>query len=712
MSLFPREVSLVSSVNRLMRPRSIALVGASATAGSFGRSVVANLERAGFVGELHLINPKRATIGDHPCLSSIDMLPVGVDCAVLAIPREGVLDALAACARRNVGSAIVFSAGFAESDASGQAQQTEVTRIAKESGMDVLGRNCLGIVNFVDGLPLTFVSTVAAQLGERDGIAIVSQSGAMAAVLGVSLAARGLGISYSVSTGNEAATGVEDFVEYLIGDRHTRVITMIVEQFRQPRRFLELVRRAHEQGKQIVLLHPGSSSAARASAVTHTGAMAGDYQVMRTKVCHAGVVLVNTLEELEDVSELLLRWQKLPQGGAAVLTESGAFKALTLDFCETVSLALPPLSDSTVDALRGALPAFIPPANPLDITAHALVDPDLYRRTFPILLEDAGIGSIVLAIILTDESTSDLKLPPILKAIRSVKPSKPVIFAGLDEGARIPHQYVEELRALGIPFFPSPERALRALAHLTNLAVRRLRSNTVAIQETPARPRLSSGTIPEHRSKQVLAQAGIPVPKGALARSLEEALAIAEEIGFPVVLKAQSAQLSHKSDAGGVELNLADTVALAAGWERLHASISRAMPDLVLDGVLVEEMRQRGAELIFGARNDPEWGPVVLVGFGGILAEAIHDVRLLPPELSVDEVIAELHQLKCSAILRGFRGSAALDVKAAAEIVCRLGSLMSSNPEVQELDINPVVVYPEGQGALALDALVFCGMLQ
>jgi acetate---CoA ligase (ADP-forming) len=487
---------------------------------------------------------------------------------------------------------------------------------------------------------------------------------------------------------------------------------MIVEQFRQPRRFLDLVRRAEERGKQIVLLHTGRSSAARASAATHTGAMAGDYQVMRTKVCHAGVVLVNTLEELEDVSELLLRWQKLPRGGVAVLTESGAFKALTLDFCESVGLALPLLSDSTVNALRETLPAFIPPSNPLDITAHSLVDPDLYRRTFPILLDDVRIGSIVLAIILTDQGTCDLKLPPILDAIRSVKPSKPVIFAGLDEGAEIPHQYVEKLRALCIPFFPSPERAFRALAYLTSLATRRFRARSVTVHETSGRLRLSSGTMPEYRSKQVLAQAGIPIPKGALALSLEEALTIAGEVGFPVVLKAQSAQLSHKSDVGGVELNLESPEALAAGWERLHASISRAMPEVALDGVLVEEMRQGEAELIFGARNDPDWGAVVLVGFGGILAEAIHDVRLVPPDLPVDEVIAELHQLKCSAILRGFRGSPALDVKGAAEIVCRLGSLMSSNPEIRELDINPVVLNHEGQGALALDALIFCGMPQ
>lgn len=692
-------------MDRLLRPRSIAIVGASSTPGSFGESVLNNLEQAGFSGELHLINPKRAEIRGRRCLPSIDDLPDEVDCAVLAIPRIGVLNSVIACARRHIGGVIVFSAGFAESGAAGCAEQDELAKIVRENRMILEGPNCLGMVNFVDGIPLTFVGTRTRKMRKSQGIAIVSQSGAMAAVLGVTLSHYDLDVSFSVSTGNEAASGVEDYVEYLLEDPHTRVITMIVEQFRRPRKFLALASRARELDKHIVLLHPGSSSAARTSAATHTGAMTGDYQVMQMKVRHAGVVLVDTLEELADVSHLLIRCPSFPGRGAAVFTESGAFKALTLDFCEKIALPLPALSPAAEASLRQALPDFIPPSNPLDLTAQGLIDPDLYRRTLPPIFADEQYGCVILCIILTDEATSGLKLPPILEAIKTLKPVKPVIFAGLDEGARISPLFVEELHELGVPFFPSPERAFRAVARLTAF-FEQSSSSANSFPEIPADLAFTSGVLPEYKSKQVLSAIGIAIPAGALARTIEEAQTIAAGIGFPVALKAQTAELSHKSDAGGVVLNLSEPSALSAGWHLLHENIARALPGLALDGVLVERMAKHGAELIVGARNDPDWGPVLLIGFGGVQAEAMRDVRLLPPQISAAGVIQELHQLRGSALLRGFRGSPPLDLKAVAEIVCRLGALMQSTAAINEVDINPVVVYPEGQGALALDALI------
>jgi acyl-CoA synthetase (NDP forming) len=333
------------------------------------------------------------------------------------------------------------------------------------------------------------------------------------------------------------------------------------------------------------------------------------------------------------------------------------------------------------------------------------VDTDLYRRTLPPFLAEDRFGSLVLGIILTDEVTSNLKFPPILDAIRTLRPTKPVIFASLDEGARIPSGYVEELRGLGVPFFPSPERAIRALARLTDLAAHESRREA---ESSVAKPSilLAGGVLPEYQSKLVCEALGIPIPEGALARTLEEAKSIAARIGFPVALKAQAADLPHKSDAGGVVLGLNDEAALAAGWQRLQQNVRDAKPELVLDGVLVERMGQPGIELIVGAENDPDWGPVLLVGFGGVLAEALQDVKLLPPELSVEAIIDELYTLKSGVLLRGFRGSPALDVRAAAEIVHALGSLVRSNPAIQEIDINPVVVYPEGKGAVALDALI------
>src|SRR5947209_5081755 len=697
-----------AAIDRLLRPRSIAVVGASATPNALGASVLANLDRANFNGAVHLVNPNRAEIGGRPCIASVDKLPDSVDCAVLAIPRAGVLEAVSGCAKRGVGGVIIFSAGFAETGAEGRAEQDRIRDISAEHGMIIEGPNCLGMVNYVEGIPLTFVTTDLKRSTGTNGIAILSQSGAMAAVLSVSVTHRALELSFSISTGNEAMSGVEDFLEYVIGDSHTRVVAMIVEQFRQPARFLSLMRKARAAGKGVVLLHPGSSSAARESAATHTGAMTGDYLVMKTKVEHAGVIMVETIEELADVSDMLVRCPSLPQVGAAVFTESGAFKALTLDLCETLGLQLPTLSEETAARLRAALPDFIPPTNPLALTAQGLIDSGLYRRTLPIVLADERFGSVVLAIILTDEATSGLKLPPILQAIRETKLTKPLIFAGLDEGAGIDPTYIEQLRNLGVPFFPTPSRAFQALARLTEASAR---NRTSAPQvEVGAIVAAEQGVIPEYRSKRILGSLGISLPSGALATTITQAHDIADRIGYPVVLKAQSSALSHKSDAGGVALNIQDEAGLDAAWDKMHADISVHLPQLVLDGILVERAAAPGVEMIVGARNDPEWGVVLLVGFGGVAAEATRDVRLLVPELPVDAIVEEVFRLRGAPLLRGFRGAPALDAMAVAQIVVKLGRFMLSCPWVREVDINPVVVYPEG--AVALDALILGGPSQ
>ena len=694
-----------ASLDRLLRPRSVVIVGASDKPGALGASVLSNLTRNGFAGDIHLINPKRAEIGGRPCLPSVDALPEGVDAAVLAIPRVAVLETVQALAARKVGAAVIFSAGFAEGGEDGLAEQRAIGRIAAEAGMVVEGPNCLGMTNFIDRVPLTFVETDARPLGDRAGIGIVSQSGAMACVLGTTLASRDLGLSFSVSTGNEAASGVEDYVDYLLDDASTQVIAMIVEQFRKPRRFLAAARRARALGKTIVLLHPGKSSAARESAATHTGAMAGDYQLMRVKVERAGVIFAETLEELGDIAEIALRCPTIPAGGVAVLGESGAFKALTLDLCEALDLDLPKVDDGNAPALRAALPDFVGVSNPLDLTAQGLVDPDLYYRTLAALFDDDRFGSIVAGIIQTDPVTVGIKLPPILRAVGELRPAKPVIFAGLDEGADVAQDYIDQLRAFGIPYFPSTERAMRALKRLNDHARRDFSEGDTSPLGAAALPD-QGGVIPEYRAKAILARFGIPFPQGAFCTSVEQAMSAAETIGYPVALKAQSADLSHKSDAGGVVLNLRDADELRAGWARLYANVAAHDPALTLDGALLEGMGERGVELIIGAKGDPDWGPVILAGFGGVTAEILQDVRLFTPDLPVDAIVRELHQLKQAVLLRGFRGSPALDVEAVAQIIATLGRVLLAEPSIREIDLNPVIVYPEGKGAVALDALM------
>ncbi len=698
-----------TSFDRLLRPRSIALIGASATPGSLGDCVLSNLEQSKYTGDLYLVNPKRPLIRGRAALGAIEEMPQGIDCAVLAIPGSAVLASARACATRGIASLIVFSAGFAESGDDGKATQDELVRIAKEHGILIQGPNCLGMVNYIDRIPLTFVVTPPQADRPASGAAIVSQSGALAAVLAVNMRHHRIPLTYSVSTGNEAASGIEEFLEHLIGDETTRVFALVVEQFRQPKRFLELARRAQTANQRIVLLHPGRSTAARASAATHTGALAGNYQVMQALVTHAGVIHVDSMEELVDVVQILVRARELPRVGPAIFTESGAFKALALDLCERVSLELPALSPSADRALRQALPAFIPPSNPLDLTAQGLVDPGLYRRTLPAVLEDEGFGSILLGIILTDPSTTAIKLPPILDAIRTLRPSKPILFAALDEGAPFDFVELNQLRDLGVACFPSPERAIRALAHVTAHALPAIPQSEHGDSRGSIRdlyPDLPPGVLPEYKSKRLLTEFGIPGPRGWLATSRDEAVSLAREMGFPVALKAQAEALPHKSDAGGVLLGLESEGAVAEAWSVLHDNITRLRPGLQLDGVLVEKMGAKGLELIVGARNDKDWGPVLLAGFGGVLAELIEDIRILPADLPPAAIERVLHGLRGAPLLRGFRGSPELDVAAAADVLFRLGQIVIANAEIAEIEINPLVVFPKGQGTLALDALI------
>jgi acyl-CoA synthetase (NDP forming) len=703
----PARSDAKSSIERLLRPRSVAIIGASDKPGALGASVLANLERNGFSGEIHLINPNRTEIGGRRCLAGIAALPDGVDAAVLAIPRAGVLDAIAALAGRGVGSAVIFSAGFAEGGARGLEEQRQIAAIAQASDMVVEGPNCLGLINHREGAALTFVETcVTPPAAGGKGVGIVSQSGAMAAVLGTTLASRALGQTYSISTGNEAASGVEDFVEYLVEDADTAVLAMIVEQFRQPARFLAAARAARAAGKTIVLLHPGKSSAARESAATHTGAMAGDHAVMRLLVEQAGVIVAETLEELGDVAEIALRCPSLPRGGAAVMGESGAFKALVLDLAEDLALPLPILTDENAPALRAALPDFVGVSNPLDLTAQGLVDPDLYARTLSALLSDERIGTVVLGVIQTDHATIAIKIPPILATLRTRSDDKPVIFAGLDDGAPVEAAVIDQLRQLGVPYFPSSERALRAVARLVHAAARVLDGEPSRTGLALDLPVVEGGVIPEHAAKVLLCPAGVRFPRAALATSAAAARAAADALGYPVALKAQSAALSHKSDAGGVILNLKDGDAVEQAWARMIQAVDAYLPGVVLDGILVEAMGAPGVELIVGARADPDWGAVILVGFGGVQAEILKDTRLVSPAMPRAAITAALEQLRCAPLFKGWRGAPPLDVEALVDLIEQVAGVMQANPRIREIDLNPVLLYPRGQGAIALDALM------
>jgi acetate---CoA ligase (ADP-forming) len=691
-------------ITRLMRPRSIAIVGVSPQPGSPGGGVLDNLERYGYGGDIHLVSRSRGEVKGRPCVASIDDLPEGVDTVLLTIPRAAIEEAVSACARRAVGAVIIFAAGFAEAGGEWKAAQERIAAVARDAGMAICGPNCLGIMNYVDGIPLTFSPQQPTRPPAGPSLSIVAQSGGLSSILRTALIARDVPVAFAVSTGNEAVLGLEDYLAFLLDDAMTRVITVFAEQIRRPQRFLALAARAREAGKAIVLLHPGRSAAARAAAQSHTGALAGDHAIMRALIAREGVIAVDGLDELIDVSELMARFPHVPAAGPAVLTDSGAFKGMTLDLADAVGLELPPLSPATAAALKVELPDFMEPGNPLDLTAQGILDLGLYARTLKPLFADAAFGSVFVAPIVSANSAfTAAKIAAILKAV--VGAGKPAILGLLGDEVALPPGTVEKVRAAGIPLFRSPERGLRALARVTAhaRAAARLRTSPPAMA-APALP--GTGVLSEHVAKSYLAGLGIPIPGGAMAHDLAAAQAAAAQIGYPVALKLQAAALPHKSDAGGVVLGVGDPAALATAWRRMHRSVLGHHPGIVIDGVLVEAMAKGGLEMIVGARRDPDWGPVVVVGLGGIWAEALQDIVVLPPDLDASELGAALKTLKAASLFEGTRGAPARDVAALIDVVGRIGSLVRARPEIREIEINPLAVLERGAGVLALDALI------
>ncbi len=691
-------------IARLMRPRSVAIVGISPEPSSAGFLLLRNLEHYKYSGDIQLVSRNRSEIEGRPCVATIDDLPEGVDVALLLIPRVAIEEAVRACARRKIGGVIIFAAGFGEAGGEWKVAQDRIAVIAEEAGIALCGPNCLGIVDFVHRVPLTFSAQLGDPIDVKAGVVVVAQSGGLAGVVRSGLKAKGIPVTCTVSTGNEAVLGLEDYVAHLIEDPTTQVVAAFAEQIRKPQRFLEVAARARQLKKPIVLQHTGRSAAARESAQSHTGAMVGDFAVLETILAHSAVIHVETLEELIDVSELMMRFPDAPTAGCAMVTDSGAVKGMTLDFCATVGLDLPPLKPELAALLQKIIPDFVGASNPLDLTAQAITHLDMYEKTMTPLLQDDAYGSLVLTAIVS--SASDYAL---IKGRASLKPmigsKKPVIYAMLGDEAEVPPQLIVESRAGNVPFFRSPERALRALARITQYGRALARAEQrVAPRPIAAPPLTQRGTLTETDSKTYLAALGLKIPAGRLAKTAADARQIAGEIGYPLALKIQSRDLAHKSDAGGVLLGIADQAGLDAAWEKLQAlAKSRS---LALDGILVERMSAKGVETIIGARRDPQWGPVIVVGLGGIWAEALGDVRLMPVGLSEAEIVDEIGKLRGAKLLGGLRGSLPCDVAALAKVVSLIGSVVAARPEIAEIDINPLTVFAVGEGVLALDALI------
>jgi len=702
------------AIHVMLNPRSIAIVGATERA-QYGGRFVSNLLKTGCKAELFPINPNRETIFDLPCYHSIPELPAAVDLAAIIIPAPSVLEALWQCAEKGVKSAVVISAGFAElGTEEGRARQAELQRLVSETGLRVCGPNCLGLANVAESIWAAAGSRLATDMTAFAGsIGLVSQSGATGfGPLIATAQDRRVGYRYIVSTGNEADLESSDFAQYMLQDPKIKVVAMLVEGFRSGRKFVETAELALEVGKPIVLLKVGRSVVGSRAAGSHTAAMTGSDVVQDALFRQKAVIRVDDYDELIETANMFVK-AKPPRGErVGVVSHSGGIGSFLADKCGEVGLELPALSDGTRDKLREILGERGSAANPADVTGFALNDG--FPAILQTLLSDEGLDVQVVA-----SAGGESQAATVSRAAEEC--DKPVVF--LWTGSFKDTKTLPLLQDGPAPVFYLPGRCAKGVRRLLDYhaAKKRILSDRTERQEWLAKwpedtlERLGmlasnpTGVIlDEHESKRILSGFGVPVTRESLCINLEEAFSAAATIGYPVALKVVSPDIPHKTEAGAVRLGIGSSEELADQYENMLRTVRCRCPHAAICGVLVQEMRGGVAELIAGVSRDPQFGPVLMLGLGGILVEAIGAASWRVCPITQSDARLMIGEVKgLSKLLAGFRGRASGDLDALVSCLVRISQMaVHARDTVASLDINPLAVLPKGQGVVALDALI------
>jgi acyl-CoA synthetase (NDP forming) len=689
-----------AELERLIAPRSIAVVGASPRAGAFGMRTLENL--AGFQGEVFPVNAKYEAIGERRCYPSLAALPRSPDCVVVVVPRDGVEGALEEAAAARAGGVIVYASGYGEMahEDTGRAQR-RLADIARAANMPMLGPNCMGLVNHASRAGMTFLSEYARSPRNPGPIAVVSQSGA----LGYSLAQawdRGLGIRYFFSAGNSADVDVADLVAAMAEDADVKAIACLFEGAPSAARMLEAGERARKAGKPVIVFKLGQSEDGAAAARSHTGSLAGSAVAWRALFERAGFVPVDDFESLLEYASFFATAGKPGARGVAAISGSGGAGVMAADKAAVHSLPMPQPLPATVEKLRGIVPEFGAARNPCDPTGQVINNPESFRGCCRALLSDPQYGVLVVPSTVAVMETAKDRVPQMAEV--ALEQAKPVVLVWLSEWLQGPGSEEYEKNEK-IPVFRSMERCFAAIAAWHARAERTFApaprlSPPGAAAEARKQLAVAKGNLTESEAKRVLAAYGMPVVEERLAKTVDEARAAARAFGYPVVMKAESPTILHKTELGVVKLGIADDAALAHAYAKIEA----AAKGHELRGVLVQPMIP-GVEVIVGARVDPVVGPVVLVGSGGVLVELVQDsVAALAP-VSAADATSMLARLKGYKLLTGFRGSDAVDLDALAEAVARISEFAADCAgEIEELDVNPIRC--GARGIAAVDALI------
>jgi acetyltransferase len=688
-------MSLKDNIHALFAPKTVAVIGASAVPGKVGHTVVANMQEAGFTGTLIPVNPKADEILGLPVTKRIEDLPEGLDLAVIVVPVAAVLPSMEALAAIKVRAAIIITAGFKEVGKEGYVLEQKLIELCNAHDIAMVGPNCLGLISTQDDNNASF----AAGYPKAGSIAFFSQSGALCTAILDWALGENVGFSKFISLGNKAVINEANMLEYLRTDPNTSVILGYIENVEHGADFIEQAAKVSRE-KPVIMIKSGTTTAGAKAASSHTGAIAGSDQAYTAAFRKTGIMRANDMATLFDLAQAFSS-QPLPQGpGLAIVTNSGGPGILAADATEKSTLNMARLSNSTIDRMKEFLPPYASLYNPIDLIGDAPAE--RYRKTLEVVVEDPQVHSIL--VLLTPTASAQI-LETAEAIIDVAKTTKKPIFVNYMGGMRTrPGQKM--LNDAGIPCSIYPEPLIASIETMYNYylwrqtpaqeypAIKRNRQKArLVINEARAK---GATEVVEFQAQEVLRAYNLPTPNTVLARSSDEAVAGADKIGYPVVLKIASPQISHKSDVGGVKVNLADAEAVRNAFFDITARAQRLRPEAYIAGCLVQEMAPKGCkEIIIGFKRDDQFGPLLMFGLGGIYVEILKDIAFRLAPLGRDDAKAIIREIKSYMLLKGVRGEPPVNFQAIEDILLTMSELSLDFPEIHEAEFNPVLVNAE-----------------
>jgi acetyltransferase len=690
------------------KPKAVAVVGASREEGKVGFSITMNLIRGRFPGPIYPVNPKAGEILGLPCYADVKDLPGDADLAVLVIPPKACLPTLEACAARGIKYAIVISAGFKEVGGEGAEHEKALRARVRELGIRVVGPNCLGVIDTKSCLNATF----AAGMPPAGEIGFFSQSGALCTAILDWAIGNDVGFSKFISLGNKADTSEVDFIEALAEDPETRVVIGYVEGVENGRRFMEVAKIASRK-KPLIIVKSGRTSAGARAASSHTGTLAGSDAAFVAAFRQSGVLRAESIEELFDFARAFA-YQPIPRGPSlCIVTNAGGPGIIAADAVERSAVKMATLDPTTVKRLSASLPPTAALYNPVDVIGDA--KEDRYQAALDAVAADPGVDGVLA--LSTPQAMTDYDKFAEATGQAAKASDKPFFTAFMGEASLPKARAI--LRHYSVPQYPYPEPAVKTFEAMvkyrswlesTPAPPRHFAVDKAKVAELLEAARQQGRTqLGEHEARDVISAYGFRLPQNVLTRTVEEAVATATRIGFPVAMKIVSPDILHKTDVGGVRLNLKNAKEVDEAFQGIDASVRRYFPNALVQGVAVQEMVVNGKEVILGVTRDPSFGPLLMFGLGGIYVEVLKDVAFRVAPIGPDEAEAMIRDIRSFPLLRGVRGEKPSDMGAMVEALCRLSQLCTDFPEIVELDVNPLLVKPDGGGAVAIDARLALG---